>query len=131
MDEVRRGSCLCGAISFAVTGPMRPVVACHCNQCRKQSGHFFAATDAPDDAVSIGDDGGKLKWYRSSDVAKRGFCSVCGSTLFWKQDGRDRISIAAGSLEKPTGLTLERHIYCASKGDYYAIADGLPQSEQW
>ncbi|MCG6858134.1 MAG: GFA family protein, partial [Salaquimonas sp.] len=55
MDEVRRGSCLCGAISFAVTGPMRPVVACHCNQCRKQSGHFFAATDAPDDAVSIGD----------------------------------------------------------------------------
>lgn len=125
-----RGSCLCGAVSFTVGAPLRAIIACHCHQCRKQSGHYYAATEAPADAVAITGEN-DLKWYRSSQGARRGFCANCGSALFWRQDGSDRISILAGSLDGPTGLSIERHIYCADKGDYYEITDGLPQSAGW
>ena len=123
------GSCLCGAVAYEVTGELRNAVGCHCGQCRKMTGHYLAATAAKHDRFRlIRDDG--LAWYRSSDTAQRGFCRVCGSTLFWQGDGRDYIAIAAGSLDAPTGLRLEGHIFCADKGDYYEIADGDYQRPQ-
>lgn len=118
------GGCLCGAVRYRVHGPLRPVIACHCQQCRKTSGHHVAATSAPRDAVAIE---GEVRWYRSSDTARRGFCPVCGSNLFWDGKGRN-LSILAGTLDGPTGLRLAGHIYCADKGDYYEIADGLAQA---
>ena len=57
----------------------------------------------------------------------RGFCSACGSLLLWKTNGSDRTSIMMGCLDKPTGVTGRKHIFCAEKGDYYEIDDGLPQ----
>ena len=68
-----------------------------------------------------------LAWYAASGFAKRGFCKTCGSALFWKRDGADRVSILAGAFDLPSGLAAERHIFVAGKGDFYAIADGLPQ----
>jgi hypothetical protein len=68
-----------------------------------------------------------LRWYASSEQARRGFCGQCGSTLFWEGHGRDYISIAAGTLDGPTGLTCACHIFVADKGDYYRIDDGVPQ----
>ena len=118
------GSCNCGAITFTVDGPLRPVVACHCTQCRKASGHHFAATSAKRENVRIS---GDVTWYASSETARRGFCPICGSNLFW--DGpSENLSILAGSLDGTTGLKLIGHIYCADKGDYYDITDGLPQA---
>lgn len=120
MAEHHKGSCLCGSVTFEVKGGLRPIIYCHCTQCRKQTGHFLAST-----ACATGDfhftrqEG--LAWYRASDVASRGFCKNCGSTLFWKPDHGRHISIAAGSLDTATGLKPEGHIYCADKGDYYAI----------
>lgn len=129
MTNPRSGACLCGAVSFTVTGPVRSVIACHCRQCRKQSGHYFAATAAPDAAIAIsGED--NVTWYRASETAQRGFCASCGSILFWKRNGSEQLSISAGSFDEPTGLRLERHIYCADKGDYYEIGDGLPQDQE-
>ena len=126
---MRKGSCLCGAVSFSIEAPMRPILACHCGQCRKQSGHVWAATSAPDEALTFQCDEG-LAWYRASKVARRGFCSRCGASLFWKPDDAPRIAIAAGSLDAPTGLELVKHVFVADKGDYYEITDGLPQHEK-
>lgn len=117
------GGCLCAEVSYRVTGPLRPVVACHCGQCRRSSGHHVAATSAPRDKVEIE---GEVRWYRSSAEARRGFCPACGSNLFW-DGGGERLSIFAGTLDGPTGLAMQGHIFCAEKGDYYEIADGLPQ----
>lgn len=124
------GSCLCGGVAFEITGPLRPVVGCHCTQCRKQSGHFgaFTACDIPD--LKFTSDA-TLAWYRASASAARGFCKTCGSLLFWKGDTAQHISIAAGALDGPTGLKLEGHIFCADKGDYYEITDGDYQKAQW
>ncbi|QPC44436.1 GFA family protein [Kaustia mangrovi] len=121
--QVKNGSCLCGAVRFTVREPLRPVVYCHCHQCRKQTGHYMAATSAPLGRFVIIEDRG-LRWYRASEAARRGFCSLCGSTLFWHADGADRISIAAGAIDGETGIRGEGHIFCADKGDYYEIADG-------
>ncbi|WP_095590505.1 GFA family protein [Actibacterium ureilyticum] len=121
---MRTGGCLCGAVRYRVDGPLRPVIACHCTQCRKTSGHHVAATSVARDRIEID---GALRWYASSDGARRGFCPNCGSNLFWDGPG-SHLSIFAGTLDAPTGLTLKGHIFCADKGDYYEIADGLPQS---
>ncbi len=121
---MQHGSCLCGAVRYTVTGPLRPVIACHCTQCRKTSGHHVAATSAPRDSVTIE---GEPRWYRSSATARRGFCPTCGSNLFWDGPGAN-LSIMAGTLDGPTGLRLKGHIFCAAKGDYYEIADGLPRA---
>ena len=119
-----RGSCLCGAIRYAVAGPLRPVVGCHCTQCRKTSGHHVAATAADPAHVTIE---GAPRWYRSSPEAERGFCPTCGSNLFWRKPGH--LSIFAGTLDAhPNDLALAGHIFCAEKGRYYTIADGLPQA---
>ena len=62
-----------------------------------------------------------LSWYRSSSRAKRGFCRRCGSSLFWQEDGSPLLSIAAGSLDVPTGLSTEEHIYFDDASDYYTV----------
>ncbi|MGR3467941.1 MAG: GFA family protein [Shimia sp.] len=120
------GSCLCGAVTYRVAGPLRPVIACHCRQCRKISGHYGAATSAPREAVTVE---GVVTWYTSSPKARRGFCGVCGSSLFWDGPGGN-LSIWAGTLDGPTGLWEAGHIFCADKGDYYDLPEDLPCAEQ-
>jgi hypothetical protein len=127
---MKTGSCLCGAVKFEIHGPLRPVIACHCHQCRKQTGTYMSATATKDDALRITRSDG-LKWYRSSEKARRGFCKECGSVLFWKGDGRDYTAIAAGSIDGSPGVPLEGHIFCDDAGDYYEIAGGNYRLGQW
>ena len=117
-----RGSCLCGAVAFTVEGPMRPVVACHCGQCRKVTGNHVAATAALRGDVDIE---GEVTWFRSSAEARRGFCGTCGSALFWDGPGT-HLSIMAGALDGATGLSLAGHIFCAEAADWEVIGSGLP-----
>ncbi len=125
-DETHTGGCLCGAVRYEARGPLADVTACHCGQCRRQSGHLYATTSIAAEHFTLIEDRG-LKWYRASATARRGFCGECGSTLFWESDAGDSTAILAGSLDAPTGLKLARHIFVDDKGDYYEITDGLPQ----
>lgn len=125
--DTHTGGCLCGAVRYEVAGPLRAVVLCHCTQCRRSTGHFMAATAARHRDFRLTSEA-ELRWYASSDSARRAFCGRCGSTLFWQGDGRNYISIAAGTLDGATGLPSACHIHVADKGDYYSIDDGLPQS---
>lgn len=125
---MHRGSCLCGAVSFVVAGDLPQPDACHCRMCRKQSGHVFASTDVPRESLTLrGED--RVTWFQSSERVRRGFCSVCGSTLFWDSVPRDWIAVAMGAFEGPTHTRLAKHIFVAQKGDYYDISDDLPQHE--
>jgi hypothetical protein len=126
---MHRGSCLCGAVRFEVAGALNPPEACHCSQCRKQTGHFWASTDIARSALTI-TGAESLSWFRSSPNVRRGFCSTCGSFLFWDPTGRDIVGVAMGAFETPTDTKLRMHIFVADKGDYYDIADGLPQHQQ-
>ena len=123
---VKTGSCLCGGVKYEVSGPLRPVVYCHCAQCRKTSGHHVAATSAPRDKVVIY---GDVRWYRSSETARRGFCPTCGGNLFWDGPG-ENLSIMAGTLDSTDDLPAAGHIFVADKAGYVGICDGLPQAAQ-
>ncbi|MFO1133251.1 MAG: GFA family protein [Hyphomicrobiales bacterium] len=127
---MKTGSCLCGAVRFEVHGALRPVLACHCIQCRKQTGNYLSSTACADSELKFTSES-SLKWFRSSDIAQRGFCGDCGSVLFWKRDGSADTSIAAGAIDGATGTYLEGHIYCESAGDYYAIAGGAYRKDEW
>ena len=122
----KTGGCLCGAIRYEVRGPLRPVVDCHCTMCRRTSGHFAAFTATHPENLFLTDSEG-LRWYRSSATARRGFCGVCGSNLFWEPASGGRVSIAAGTLDLPTGLETVVHVFIEDASDYYEIGDGLPQ----
>jgi hypothetical protein len=133
MSERATGRCLCGAVRYEIRGPLRDVLVCHCSECRRWSGHLFAATSAQkSDLVLVESDA--LRWIDSPESesdARRGFCSACGSSLFWDAPARDTISIAVGSLDEPTGLETIGHVYVSQAGDYYELpADGLPRHER-
>jgi hypothetical protein len=123
---MHKGSCLCGAVTFEVNGDLRPPDACHCTACRKTSGHYFVSTDVPRSAVAIhGEE--NVRWHQSSAKARRGFCGTCGSSLFWDALARDWIGIAMGAFDDPTSTHIHVHVFVAEKGDYYEIADDVPQ----
>ena len=124
---MHKGSCLCGAVSFEVNGELGESDACHCSQCRKQSGHYFASVNVARSALTVqGAD--KIVWYRSSEKVRRGFCGICGSSLFWDPIFKDWTAIGMGAFDTPTGVKLAKHIHVASKGDYYDILDDVPQN---
>ena len=122
-----KGSCACGAIAFTLQGERRDAVACHCVSCRKQSGHYIAATRVSFSDFKVVSGETHLRWWDATEHARRGFCDTCGSLLFWRRRGSEYISVFTGSLDGDTGLKLISHIYTGEKGDYYEITDGLPQ----
>lgn len=130
MESKISGRCECGKVTFTVTHPRSSVTVCHCGQCRRTSGHLWASTRALRSDLEFHDDSG-LEWYASSDIASRGFCRHCGSSLFYQMKDDDGIGIAAGCLEAPSGLSIEKHIFTIDKGDYYQITDGKQQLEGW
>jgi hypothetical protein len=90
--------------------------------CRKWHGHIgaYAAVDRAHFALT--EERG-LKWYSSSSNVRRGFCVECGSSLFFDEAGDPKLAFCAGTLDAPTELRSKAHIFCASQGDYYSIAD--------
>lgn len=128
LKQMYKGSCLCKSVLITVQGDLPAPNACHCTACRKHSGHFGASLDVPRAAVLVeGEE--HVKWYQSSEKVRRGFCSNCGSTLFWDPIHHDWTAIAMGVFDGETGTKLSMHIFVAEKGDYYSIDDGLPQND--
>ncbi|MDH3378718.1 MAG: GFA family protein [Gammaproteobacteria bacterium] len=120
------GGCYCGKVRYHSRAVDPALVQCHCSQCRKQSGHGYATAMTKSGDVTIeGEE--NVTWFRASPVAERGFCSSCGSHLFWRSTKDDEMAILAASIDDSSGLKLTSHIFVNDKGDYYDIADGLPQ----
>ena len=72
--DMHKGGCGCGAVRFELRGALRPVIFCHCDQCRRQSSHFLASSEVDDAMLTIDSGADDITWYRSSDFARRGFC---------------------------------------------------------
>lgn len=127
------GQCLCGEVRFEIHGPARDIVNCHCAKCRRFHGNFGAYTSVKLENLVI-TVRKRLKWYDSTTDetpnVRRGFCSACGSSLFWHPKDSPTISVAAGALDSPSGLKTIGHIWCSQKADYYQIEDDLPRFEE-
>ena len=124
--QTLRGRCLCGAVTFTITAPFRPVIVCHCRQCARWTGHVSPDTAVAPDRFTLTSGKDALAWYRASNAATRGFCRNCGSPMLRKPDSGTHISIQAGCLDPPTGLAIGSHIYVGDKSDYYEISGDAP-----
>lgn len=125
------GRCLCGAVRYEVHGALRDVVLCHCDECKRWNGAVGAYASTHRDVLVVS--GELLRWIESphSDRgARRGFCGTCGSSLFWDALDGETISIAAGTLDRPSGLRTVGHWYTSQAGDYYELPDDdLPRDD--
>ena len=116
---------MCGGVRYEVTGPLRDVWNCHCIRCRQFTGHYLPASGAPADAVTFETDE-TLAWYSPVESVYYGFCQRCGSSLFWKTDERPEwLSIAAGSVDQPSGLRTTTSWWTAAIADYHQQQPGL------
>ncbi len=114
---------MCGAVTYTAAGELRDVWNCHCHRCRQWSGHHVAATRANLDDVSIV---GEVRWFSPGPGAEYGFCPHCGSSLFWRAESRPQyLTICAGTLQQPTGLSTTAAWWTAEHGDYHVPTEGL------
>ena len=135
VKKITKGRCLCGQVQFEIQGALRGIINCHCSKCRIFHGNYGAYTSVNIDNLKITEQK-SLKWFKSltdeTPNVHRGFCSECGSSLFWHPKDQSNISIAAGSLDSPTNLKTIGHVWCSQMSDYYTIDDDLPQfKERW
>ena len=112
-----QGTCLCGSITVHAGDGHREVALCHCSICRRWSGGpMFAVHCGPDVHIS-GDTPGV---YRSSDWAERGFCSTCGTHLFYHLLQGDDYILPAGLFQDQV-FTLAEEIFIDEKPAFYAL----------
>lgn len=126
-----RGSCLCGAVTYEVTGPLTFMGNCHCSMCRKSHGAAFATWGIVDPdrfRWTSGED--QVRRYGSSPGRERLFCGRCGSPLAAAHDGRIG-EVVAGTFDDDPGVRPREHIFVGSKAPWYEIADALPQFREW
>ena len=123
-------SCLCNGISITIKGEFRPVINCHCIQCVKTHGNYAAYTSVLEENI-VFKSKKTLKWFKSSSKAKRGFCKICGASIFFKRYGSKAVSISAGLFRNPSKLKTVSHIYVKNKRDYYNISDNLPKFNKY
>ncbi len=101
-----RGHCLCGDIELRISGPIADILHCHCDNCRRISGNYVAASRVAFDDLEVVDPGERLGWHHLP-YARYGFCSGCGSTLFFVANYRpDMAAVMVGVLDDVSGLTL-------------------------
>jgi hypothetical protein len=118
MSKLIKGSCCCGEIAYTAKA-IQPLWYCHCQQCRKMTGHHMAAAQVSLNDIEIK---GEAKWYYVSDSSRHGFCENCGSQVFWRNDNNDFLSITGGSIDDAPTLQVAGHVFVGEKGDYYEIS---------
>jgi hypothetical protein len=121
------GSCLCGAVRYEIRGRASPITICHCSQCRKFHGAAGPYATCRREKIAI--EGSTLRWYRSSERVRRGFCGECGSSLFWDRQDRAFLEIAAGTIDTPIEARVNAHIYVGSRAGWEHLDDGLPRHD--
>ena len=125
MGETYQGGCLCGATRYVAIGNPLNVRVCHCRMCQKALGAAFNARALfHAEAVSLS---GPISRKNSSADLVRGFCTLCGSTLFSERASLGALGMTLGSLDEPDRLPPAEHIWVSSKQAWVVLADGLPQ----
>jgi hypothetical protein len=119
--NIAHGGCLCGAVNLSTTSIDRHVAACHCNMCRKWGGGALLVVECDSDVSFTGAE--NIAIYQSSEWADRGFCSKCGTHLFYKLKQNDRYYIPAGIFNNDAGFVFSHQVFIDEKPEYYSFAN--------
>ena len=124
----RTGQCLCGAVTLSAEIPETSFLACQCGQCQRWTGGGpLYAIGAQDVDFSGGDN---IAEYFASEWGARGFCSKCGTTLYWRMRDREVTSIAVGVLDKRDDLRLCEEIFSDCRPNWLPMVPGAAQSTE-
>jgi len=134
MQTILRGSCLCGAVRYEVSGEPKRFLHCHCSRCRKATGTGHATNLFLQPAT--------LTWVSGEDQirsfkvpeAKRftnAFCATCGSRLPRQAQGSDIVLIPAGSLDDEAPIRPEARIFSGSRASWSCGAEALPEHSEY
>ena len=118
------GHCLCGAVKIELEEPNPHVEICHCDMCRRWGGAFYSALTGKGFTIS-GED--SITTYQSSDWAERGFCSKCGSNLWYRFKPTGNRSFLAGLFSDADHYTVEKEIFTDEKAAWCDLSGDHPR----
>ena len=119
--QTGQGHCLCGAVQFTANSMSKHVGACHCTMCRRWGGGPFMETDCGSDIAFDGAE--NISLFASSAWAERGFCSRCGTHLFYKLKGSNQYMVPIGLFENDDNLVFHHQVFVDEKPAYYDFAN--------
>ena len=125
---LRHGGCLCGAVKLRARLKAPEVQACHCAQCRRWTGGGPLYAVRVEDLEIEGADA--ISAYNHSEHGERAFCRICGSTLYWKLQGRSVAFIAPGLLDDQSGLRVTEEIFVDHRAEWMPPFEGASQTEE-
>jgi hypothetical protein len=123
------GSCLCGAVTYTITGTIDEITHCHCKTCRKAHGSAFSSVASVQDSDFHLLNKDKLRSYESSIGKYRYFCSNCGSQIHAKRQDTAHIILRLGSLDSDINSQEKEHIWVSEKANWYCLNSQLPERD--
>jgi hypothetical protein len=126
-----QGSCLCGSVTYQITGKVGDIVHCHCETCRKAHGSAFSSVAAVNDTDFELSGREHLKSFESSKGKHRYFCSNCGTQIYAKRDNTPHIILRLGSLDDDPDAKEKNHIWVSQKASWFSIDSQLPQCSEF
>ncbi len=117
----KNGSCLCGEVKFSANQASQHVGACHCGMCRKWGGGPLMAVACGTDVSFQGEE--NISVFDSSAWAERGFCSRCGSHLFYRIKASQQYMIPAGLFDDSNSFEFSRQVFIDNKPGFYRFAN--------
>jgi hypothetical protein len=123
------GQCFCGAVSFTIAFPSKWVAHCHCTICQRAHGAAFVTWVSVDESrMTVRDSEKRLTWHESSADSKRGFCSRCGSHLFFRSSRwPGEWHIARANFTTPVDREPQVHAFYETHVPWFVFNDELPK----
>lgn len=115
------GRCLCGSVHLTIGAVPDHLDACHCNMCRKWGGGPFLAIECGTDVQIDGEQ--HVTVFDSSAWAERGFCSKCGTHLFYRLKDSGQYMLPIGLLDDDPHIVFNSQIFIDEKPGYYTFAN--------
>lgn len=126
-----KGSCLCGAVKYEISGDINDIVHCHCQTCRKAHGSAFSSVAAVKDSDFNLINDHKLKSYQSSAGKLRYFCDNCGSQIYAKRESTAHVILRLGTLDSDINASETAHIWVSQKASWYNIQSRIIEHDQF
>jgi hypothetical protein len=125
MTSALKGSCLCGAVRFEVSGPFPMLYQCHCSLCRKQGGSESntGLIVAADKFRWLGDEAMIGKWQRSTGFRSH-FCQRCGCPVPNPLRDTGHVWVPAGLLDDEAPLRIGAQLYLGSQAPWVKEREG-------
>jgi hypothetical protein len=125
--QTMTGGCACGRIRYSAEVEGDDAYLCHCRMCQRATGNVSIAFKNVPKA--------NVKWerepdyFQSSPIARRGYCSQCGTSLTFEHPDHHKLDLTVGSFDDPSRFVPTSHFGAESMHRAWISTDGLPEQK--